>query len=67
MTDTITIPLEEYIQLKVGAERDERFFHWDISENWSDYDNALYKTDEDVVAINQWEADLRKQLGEKYD
>ena len=66
MADTVTIPLEDYILLRVGSERDERFFAWDISENWSDYDEALNNTDHDVEALNieDWEANLRKELSE---
>lgn len=66
MADTVTIPLEDYIRLRVESERDSRFFEWDISCNWSDYDNALYNTDhdEDALNIEDWEAALRKELSE---
>lgn len=66
MADTITIPLEDYIRLRVESERDSRFFEWDISENWSDYDDALNNTDhdEDALNIEDWEAALRKELSE---
>ena len=62
----VTIPLDEYIRLRVDSERDNRFFEWDISCNWSDYDNALNNTDHDPDALNieDWEANLRKELSE---
>lgn len=66
MADTVTIPLEDYIRLRVDSERDSRFFEWDISENWRDYDDALNNTDhdEDALNIEDWEANLRKELSE---
>lgn len=66
MADTITIPIEDYIRLRVEAEENSRFFEWDISENWSDYDDALNDTshDEDALNIADWEANLRRELSE---
>ncbi len=66
MADTVTIPLEDYIRLRVVAEENSRFFEWDISCNWSDFDEALNNTDhdEDALNIEDWEANLRKELSE---
>ena len=62
--DAITITKEEYLRLRVADEENSRFVEWDISENWSDYDNALNNTDHDYDAliIADWEANLRKEL-----
>lgn len=62
--DTITVTKEEYLRLRVADEENSRFFEWDISENWRDYDEALNNTDHDEEALNiaDWEAQLRKEL-----
>jgi len=62
--DTITITKEDYLRLRVADEENSRFFEWDISENWSDYDDALNDTSHDDEALNiaDWEAQLRREL-----
>ncbi len=65
MADTVTISKEEYLRLRCDAEERERFFHWDISCNWSDYDNAIQGNDGcgDVPTMEEFEAALRAELG----
>jgi len=62
--DTITITKEDYLRMRVADEENSRFFEWDISENWSDYDDALNDTSHDPEALNieDWEAQLRREL-----
>lgn len=65
MTDTITISKEEYLHLKVAKESMDRFWEWDISENWCDYNEALYNIDhdpEEALPIDKWQARLRLEL-----
>lgn len=64
LAQSITIMKEEYVQLRRAAEENERFFNWDISSNWPDYDNALQgnDTDGDVPTIDEWEEVLRSTL-----